>query len=87
MLRMYTIHPGHGHVQGPQEIRTRYWNAYMLFYVEVDNSGNRGAGSTQAVGSEGAGGGPAPLSPMPELGDKLAQLQVSKACDTDILVT
>ena len=44
----------------------------MLFYEEVNKSGTVPVG----VAVEGPGAALAPLSPMPEVGDKLAQLQV-----------
>jgi len=45
----------------------------MLFYEEVNKSGKIPVG----MAVEGSGSALAPLSPMPELGDKLAQLQVT----------
>ena len=75
--------PDHTHSSHvSQETRTRYWNAYMLFYKEVDKPSRRGTGTSSTHGGVGValgeepGTAASPLSPMPETGDKLAQLQV-----------
>ena len=56
----------------------RYWNAYMLFYEEVKKSA-----VTEGLAPPLIRGGEAvprsPISPVPEGGDKLTQLQVSVA--------
>ena len=44
----------------------------MLFYEKVDTPSHGGAAAPMVAGGECT----APLSPMPETGDKLAQLQV-----------
>ncbi len=78
---------GHGS-HGTAESRTRYWNAYMLFYEEVKESSNDGGGAGgEAKGVLAPplvcppGDGTQPISPvsplLPESGDKLTQLQVS----------
>ncbi len=67
------LSPAHS-TQGSAESRTRYWNAYMLFYEEVKKS-KSGLAPPLIRGGETIPR--SPISPLPEGGDKLTQLQVS----------
>ena len=63
------------HSHGSVENRTRYWNAYMLFYEEVKKEPKGGLAPPLIRGGEPIPR--SPISPLPEGGDKLTQLQVT----------
>ena len=71
---IFSAPSAHSTTHSTTENRTRYWNAYMLFYEEVERSQQDTIAPPPV--REVETNPVSPISPLPEGGDNLTQLQV-----------